>query len=399
MNILTVIQRYYPVIGGSENLTKNLMDFVSKNHQVTVFTTSADDIQSFWYAKSKKILNSPSLNYKVKIFDFLIPSQIKHQKILSKFPFPTNHPGPFSPKIWNDLVIEKIDFDLIFATSYPYDHIFPAYLSAKKWKIPFICMPLIHQRYPELFLTSIKLTMLSDSDSIIVLSKSEKNLLVNHKIEQEKISIIPPTVIPMGKEILDTENFKISNLPNFSGKTVLFVGVKSASKGIIHLINAMKLVWKKNPKVKLILIGPSSPEFDEFFLKLPQQYKLKILDLGIVNEKRKYEAISICDIFVLPSISESFGLVYIEAWLYKKPVIGCTLPSVSEIIENKKNGLLVEFGNIQELEASISFLLENPDICKKFGEEGNRKSSSFTNQENLKKFEKLCETLVFRSKP
>jgi len=394
MNILTVIQRYYPVIGGSENLTKNLMDYLSKNHNVTVYTTSADDIQSFWYAKSKKIQNPPSLNYEVKYSDFLIPSQIKYQKTLEKFPFYSNYPGPFSPQLWKDLVVDQVNFDLIFATAFPYDHVFPAFLSAKKWKIPFICMPLVHQNFPELFLNSIKLTLLSNSDSIIVLSKSEKNLLVENKIQEEKISVIPPTVIPMDQEKLDAKKFKISKLPEFKGKIVLFIGVKSASKGIIHLINAMKLVWKKNPNVKLILIGPSTPEFDEFYSSLPQQYKSKVLDLGIVSEKEKNESISICDVFVLPSISESFGLVYIEAWLYKKPVIGCNLPSVSEIIENKKNGLLTEFGNIQDLEESIYFLLENPDVCKKFGQEGNLKSSSFTNLENLKKFEKLCKTLV-----
>ena len=55
MKILTVIQRYHPVIGGSENLAKSLMDYMAKNHDVTVYTTSADDIQSFWYTGSKKI--------------------------------------------------------------------------------------------------------------------------------------------------------------------------------------------------------------------------------------------------------------------------------------------------------------------------------------------------------
>ena len=118
MKILTVIQRYYPVIGGSENLTKNLMDYMSKKHEVTVYTTSADDIQSFWYADSKKIKHSSPLNYEVNRYDFLLPTEIKHELELNELPVISNHPGPFSPKLWNDLVIKKIDSDLIFSTAF-----------------------------------------------------------------------------------------------------------------------------------------------------------------------------------------------------------------------------------------------------------------------------------------
>ena len=116
MKILTVIQRFYPVIGGSENLTKNLMDYMTKKHKITVYTTSADDIQSFWYAESKKIRTTPNLDYEVKQYDFLIPTEIKHNSDLNKLPIISNHPGPFSPKLWNDLVIKKIDFRRIRAS-------------------------------------------------------------------------------------------------------------------------------------------------------------------------------------------------------------------------------------------------------------------------------------------
>jgi len=394
MKILTVIQRYHPIIGGSENLTKNLMDFLATNHQITVYTTLADDIQSFWYANSKKVKNISNLPYDVKHFDFLIPTEIKHTSELDKLPVISNHPGPFSPKLWADLILNGKNFDLMFLTSFPYDHILPAYISAKKWNIPILCMPLIHPEHPELFLTSLKLTILNNSDAIITLSKSEKEILIENGIPKEKIIVIPPSIIPFHNIKLELREFRSKYLKNFGGKIVLFIGNKSTMKGIIHLINAMKQIWKKNKEVKLILIGSTSSEFENFFSKLDPKYRNNIIDLGVVSEKEKNEALSICDIFVLPSNSESFGLVYVEAWIHSKPVIGCNLKSIMEVIEHNKNGLLTEFGNVAELEKSITYLLENPKIGKKFGVNGKIKSSIFTSEENMKKFEEICKKVI-----
>ena len=165
-------------------------------------------------------------------------------------------------------------------------------------------------------------------------------------------------------------------------------------KGVINLIDAMKKVWTKHSDVKLLLIGSSSPDFDSFFSDLSQEYQKRILDLGVVNETEKNEALSACDIFVLPSKSESFGLVYIEAWMHSKPVIGCKIKSIAEVIEDHKNGILTEFGNIQELEKAITFLIENPQECKKFGKEGKIRASEFTSSSNVKNFEKICNDVV-----
>jgi len=174
MKILCVIQRYHPVIGGTEILAKRFMDFLSKNHKVTVFTSTADDIDSFWNKKAKKITTNSSEKYNVKRFDILTSNEIKFDENLSTISKLWSHPGPFSPKMWEELVLKKIDYDLIFATSFPYNHIMAAYVAAKKWKIPFVLWPAIHQEFPELFLIAPKITMLNNSDLIFVQTQSEK---------------------------------------------------------------------------------------------------------------------------------------------------------------------------------------------------------------------------------
>ena len=393
MNILTVIQRYHPVIGGSEIFAKSFMDFLAQNHKVTVYTTNAEDIHAFWDKNGKKITSDTTQNYEIKRYDFLTPTEIGFEEKLNDFPFATSYPGPFSPAMWNDLVLKKIDFDLIYATAFPYDHIIPAYVASKKWKIPIIITPLIHQEYPELYLTAMRLTMLNNSDGIFVISESERKLLIKHGIDEKKISIIQPFVNHSAVSLSPKEVKKQFSI-NPKNKIILFAGSKSFVKGIIHLIEAMKEVWKIKSDLTLVIIGPSTKEFDEYFHKLPKKIREKIMDLGIVNEETKQKLFSSCEIFVLPSKSESFGLVYLEAWLCGKPVIGCNLPPISEIIEDKKNGILVEFGKIKKLSESILYLINNPSLCEKFGIEGMKKASLYNSKDNLKNFENKCSEII-----
>ena len=394
MKILCVVQRYHPVIGGAENHIKQFMDHLSKNHNVTVFTTSAYDLRSFWNKDAKKIQQHDSDNYKVKRFDLLTPGEINWDKYIEDFPLALSQPGPFSPKLWEELVINKIDYDLIFASSFPFDHILPAYAASKKWKIPIIIMPLIHSENPEVFLTATRLSMLYYADGIVVNTNYEKKFLGKNGIDEGKISVISPPISIKTDVQLNPEKFqkKIGLEPD--EKVVLYVGAKGQTKGIFNLIDAMSLVWKKNPKSRLVIAGPSSKEFDQYLDKLSKKLKEKILDLGLISEEDKQNAFGICDVLALPSKSESFGLVYLEAWHHAKPVIGCGIGAVSDVIDDGQNGLLVEFGNTSQLAEKIFYLLQNPKIAKKLGEEGKKKLEKYSTEKSLKEFEEKCVKVI-----
>ena len=391
MKILSLVQRFFPVMGGAESQTKIFMDYLAKNHKVNVFTTNAYDVERFWNKNSREIREKIDLNYNVNRFSIITSTEIKFDKSCERLPLLTNHPGPFLPNLWEKLILEKLDFDLIFATSFPYDHLIPAYISAKKWKLPIIFQPLIHQEFPELYFSPIRLTMLNNSDGIFVISNSEKKILLENGITDNKISIIKPYV-PLEKyTLLPTKKIK-KKFP--SKKIVLYTGLKSYVKGIFHLIEAMDILWKSREDVLLLLVGPSTIEFDQYFSKLSDSTRKKILDLGVVEEEEKFDALSSCDILVLPSKSESFGLAFIEAWAFEKPIIGCNIPAVSELVENMKNGLLFEFGNISELSQKIYQLLNDHKLSTKLGKAGKKKAFLFSNKENLQLFEKKCKLIV-----
>jgi len=394
MKILCVIQRYYPVIGGAEYHVKQFMDYLSKKHSITVYTTNIDNLAGLWNKDSPKVRKNNSLNYFVKRYDVLTPSEIQLDQNLENFPLALNHPGPFIPKFWEELVINKIDYDMIFASSFPYDHILPAYVASKKWKIPIIIMPLTHSEHPDAFFTATKLSMLYNADGIVVSTNYEKKILETKGIDGNKISVILPPLSIKSNVELNPEKFrkKIGLLPD--EKVVLYLGTKGKSKGIFSLIDAMNIVWKSNLQVRLIVAGSASNEFNKYCAKLSRKDKAKILDLGLVSEDDKQNAFCSCDVLVLPSKSESFGLVYLEAWYHQKPVIGCRIGAVSDVIDDGKNGLLVEFGNAKELAEKILYLIQNPSIAKKFGEHGKKKLENYAPEKSLKVFEEKCEKVI-----
>jgi glycosyltransferase involved in cell wall biosynthesis len=394
LKILCVVQRYYPVIGGAENLMKSIMDYLSQNHDVTVYTTTAKDIEAFWDPSAETTNEENLFNYTVKRFRITTPTEIKFDDKINSFYIVANHPGPFCPDLWQELVFKKIDFDLIIAASYPYDHIIPAYVASKKWNIPLIIYPMIHQEFVDLFLNSIKLTMLENADAIIVNTLSEKKILVELGVTESKISQNYPITHIIETNHSDPEGFRKKFLSNPHSNMILYAGSKSMVKGIIHLIEAMKKLWLKIPDTYLVMMGPTTKEFDTYFRKLSLKFRSKIIDLGTVDEQTKKDAFAACDVFALPSKSESFGIVYVEAWMFEKPVIGCNIASTSEVIENKKNGLLVDFGNIKQLAGAIEFLIKHPDIRKEYGKAGKKKATNYTDKDNLKSFEEKCVRVV-----
>jgi glycosyltransferase involved in cell wall biosynthesis len=97
----------------------------------------------------------------------------------------------------------------------------------------------------------------------------------------------------------------------------------------------------------------------------------RILNLDDLTEGEKQDALAACDLLCVPSEGESFGMVYFEAWAYKKPVVGLDLPVLRETIGAANAGILVE-KNPQEIAHGISVLLSDSELRGQFGANGHR---------------------------
>src|SRR5579863_9917126 len=91
---------------------------------------------------------------------------------------------------------------------------------------------------------------------------------------------------------------------------------------------------------------------------------------GEVSDARLEMHLHQCDVFVAPSRYESFGLVFLEAMMFGKPVVGCRAGGMTEVIEEGVTGLLAEPGDAVSLASAISALLDDPVKRAGFGRAG-----------------------------
>lgn len=133
-------------------------------------------------------------------------------------------------------------------------------------------------------------------------------------------------------------------------KRILFgLGILTERKGFQYLVEAMSHIAKDKSDV-LCYIGGSGP-YREHLEMMIHEFHLEdeVFLLGRVSDEDLPVWMNACDLFVLPSLNESFGVVNIEALACGKPVVATNVGGIPEIICTKDYGLLCEPGNIDDL--------------------------------------------------
>ncbi len=202
------------------------------------------------------------------------------------------------------------------------------------------------------------------------------------------------------------------------GPMVLFLGRKTREKGVERLLEAWPLVVAKFPEATLVIAGPKSealrpmadgtwrvadgeaasqprtdvgeriadsnlpstsysppltapevPLLDAGRSTLDTAPKARVLNLDDLSEGEKQDVLSTCNILCVPSQGESFGMVYFEAWAYKKPVVALDLPVLRETIGRHGGGLLCT-SEPSDIAASLIQLLGNLELQKNMGAKG-----------------------------
>src|SRR5262249_56588207 len=88
---------------------------------------------------------------------------------------------------------------------------------------------------------------------------------------------------------------------------------------------------------------------------------------GLVSEERLYRLYATADVVCLPSRYESFGLVLVEGMMFGKPVVGCAVGGMCEIVEPGDNGLLAVPGDAASLAECLERLIESEALRREFG--------------------------------
>ena len=367
LKIVHILPFYDPVIGGMEELVKNIAEsLVSKGHEVDIFTADSGHRGKFLgRPKTEKIGG-------VNVFRF---------RPLFQFGFISFFPG-IIPALF------KKDYDIIHLHAYRHFHTEIGSWVGRWRGIPTVLHghgPFYYQNISRFKLFCyrfydklVKHTVLKNVSSIIAFTKIEREAYIERGADSGKIVIIPNGVrdIFFGKSA-GGGFLKVQGLSD--KKIVLSVGRIHPNKRLDVLVNAFAEVLKHEPNAFLVLIGPDGGGYAALEalaknLNLGQHFKW----LGVLESHETLaEAYASAACFVLPSDYEPFGLVMLEAMAASKPVVAVNTGGPSEIIKDGETGFLIERGNARQLEEKLLFLLKNAQVARKMGERAAKKAEEF----------------------
>lgn len=205
------------------------------------------------------------------------------------------------------------------------------------------------QRWKYLFYLLEKL-MYRNADKLISVSEDTKNVLIKkYTISPKKIVVIPNGV--------DFNKFKkiksIKKIPN----SLLFVGRLDKRKGIDFLVKLIPFIAKEIPDIKLFIIGKGKlrDNLEKFVKKNNLEKNIEFL--GFIPDEDLPKWYNKCNLTVVPSIFEGFGITVIESLACGTPVIGTDTDGIRGIIKDKK--YLFRFGNKEELSNKIIQNIKN----------------------------------------
>ena len=234
-------------------------------------------------------------------------------------------------------------------------------------------------------------------DTIICVTK-ELSLQLNKYIAKD----IRPSieVLYLGTENYSKESSKSiseykKNLGIDDEMLVGLVGRINEFKGQYLLIEALKEIKEKDLKIKALIVGSAMSEVYLESLK----NKIKAYDLnnyvkflGFSNEANKF--MQACDVVLMTSKNETFGLVTIEAMQTGTCVIGAASGGVLEIIDNNINGLLFKNEDYKDLSSKIQYLYENNEVRISLGKNAEKKvNECFNNKIQFDKLIKIFDKL------
>ena len=215
------------------------------------------------------------------------------------------------------------------------------------------------------------------SDRLICSTRGHTRMMAKvYRFDPEQVRIIPlGTALPS-----DAAVAAIPPRDPAAPVRVLYVSRLEVRKGALTLLDAVPGAVSAGGKLEFQVAGKDRPEgpggqlFADYFRTAYGSFAEYVKFLGFVSNAELRRLYQECDIFAVPSNYESFGLVFLEAMSWGKPVIGCRAGGIPEVIADGETGFLIEPGDVAGLGELISRLSQDPDLRARLGEAARRRA-------------------------
>jgi glycogen synthase len=392
MHIALMTPAYPPLPGGGERYVRALARGLAQNeNRVTVFTSAARVEADFWTG-AKPIDGLEFVDEGIRVIRRPIRPfpggrrglMLWRKAMIALSALPGDQSAILSRMAGWIPPIDGLmsafaavgEIDILHAFNISWEHgLVAADVLASRSGLPLVITPFAHlgagkgDRVARTSTMDHQLAILRRAARVLVLTDVEQAELAAYDIPVDRIAVIgggvdPP---PMSDQIVDGEP---RELPTTFG---LFIGRLSADKGAIHAAEAISLVRRRGYETSLILVGSTTPEFERYYDQLGREDRQVIHIWGSISEEEKHRLLNQAAFLMLPSRSDSFGIVLLEAWSHGVPVIAARAGGIPGVVDEGENGLLVSYGDVTGLAGAVEQLIDNPDLSRRMGENGRAK--------------------------
>lgn len=387
MRIAHFVQRYPPALGGSEAYFARLSRWLAaRGDDVTVWTTTAIDLSAFWSPGRRCVRPGIRREDGVTVRRyrlFRLPLlQTRLLKALSLLPWRTWQLwtlscNPLAPGMAWDALRSAERYDVVHATAFPYGWpLACARLLARRQRIPLVVTPFLHLGDPadphdptrRAYTQPALLNLAREAAALFVQTAGERQALLERGFSPERVLLqgmgLERASCTGGDRTrarqawgLGAEEVVVGHLAN-----------QSREKGSVDLLRAAELAWRRGGRFRVVLAGPEMPNFVSFWRHYrPQE---RVVRLGVLDAAQKRDFFAGLDVFALPSRSDSFGIVLLEAWANGVPNVGYRAGGVAWVIHDESDGLLVRCGDVPGLATALLRLAGAAELRRRLGRAG-----------------------------
>lgn len=356
MNVLQVLPYLAEARGGDVNACLNLSkQLVQRGHDVTILTTDFE-------LQKRRVDSIAALGINVVPLHCSVNAQL----LL------------VSPEITKWLKQNLEAFDVTHLHTFRAFHNYFVHRYAKKNEVPYILqahgslLSSFQKRLQkQVYDVLVGRTILKDAAKVIALTELEAAQCKAMGAKEDKIEIVPNGIdlteySDLPHKGVFRDRYAIEN----DVSLVLFLGRLHKIKGIDLLIRAFARLCEKKDKVKLVIAGPDAGALAQL-KRLTDALEIHdlVLFTGPLYKQDKLEAYVDADLYVLPSVYETFPVAVLEAYACGTPAIVTTKCGIADVIKNF--GYVVDL-NVQEMCGAIMQLLGDDVTRNAYGERGER---------------------------
>ncbi len=390
MRVAHFVHRYPPALGGAEAYFARLGRWLAAvGDDVTVFTTDALDLEAIRSPWGRRVPAGTMREDGVEVRRYplwRIPGRRWLLKPLSLWPhrawqaltLPCN---PISFRMWADAGRGAERFDVVHATAFPYA--FPiacARRLARRLGVPFVLTPFLHLGDPEdpqdrtrrQYTQPALMELARSADCVFVQTEGERLALIERGVRPERLVLQGMGVDWDSCTGGDQERVRTAWGAGSNDVVIGHLANQSREKGSVDLLTAAERAWQRGGRFHLMLAGPEMPNFRRFWIGYGQADRVR--RLGVLDEKQKRDFFAGIDAFALPSRSDSFGIVLLEAWANGAPNIGYRAGGVAWVIRHELDGLLVKCGDVDGLASALLRLSGDGELRRRLGEAGRERT-------------------------